>query len=154
MARAREEDIREPALLVHDSRRVPVVVEPRRRGLAREALHASEGEVLDDDLCPAVLDLRVVVARIEHEGDVAFGRIGEERGEEGDRLDGGIAVLVSDVSVVDGAEGVVEAAAPVLGGGRMQCDASARAVEEGPGIHWRFGMRRVGNVVDVKATIC
>ena len=155
MARAREEHVREPALLVHDPRGHAVVVEPRRRGPAREALHAAPGDVLDDDLGAVVLVLRVVVARVEDEGDVGGrgGGVGEEVGQECDGLDGRVAVEVADALVVDGAEGVVEAPRPVLGRRRVQRGAPEGGVEEGSSVERRFGVRGVGDVVHVEAAV-
>lgn len=156
MARAREEDVREPALLVHDPRGLPGIVEPRRRRLAREALYTPEGDVLDDDFRPTVLRPRVVVARVEHECDVVLGRggVGEELSEEGGRFEGWITMGVSpDRLVVDGAEGVLEAYAPVLGCGCMQRCAPLRGIKKRSWVLLRLGTRCVGDVVHVEASI-
>lgn len=154
MSSSSEEDVGEIAFLVHDARDVAVVIEPRRRRLAREALDAAEGKVLNDDLRPAVLHLRVVVPGVKDDGDVARTRIRGELREERDRLDAGVAVLVPDALVVHRAEGVVEAAAPVLGGRGVQRCAGALVVQEWRGVQGRLGVRRIRDVVDVEAPIC
>ena len=46
VAGALDEDVRPVALLVDDAGLLPSVVEPRRRGAAREALHTAEGCIL------------------------------------------------------------------------------------------------------------
>ena len=153
MACALEEDVREPALLVDDPGEGPVVVKPRRRRLVREALLAAERHVLDDNLRATVLHQRVVVARVEDYGNVRGGGVRCELGEEGDRLDGRVAVLVPDGAVVHGAEGVVEVPDPILGRGGVECRADGVIVEEGRGVLEWFGARRVGDVVHIKVTV-
>lgn len=153
MSRAIEEDIREPALLVDDAGELPVVIEPRRRRLAREALGAAKGYVLDDDLRAAVLDERVIVARVEDDRDVPRGRVRGEVGEEGDGLDARVAVLVTTGAIVHRPEGVVEVPDPVLGRGRMESGACAVVVEEAGCVLEGFGVRTVGNIIDVEAAI-
>ena len=156
VARAGEEDVGEVALLVHEPRSHPAVVVPRRRGRPREALYrrTTERGVLDDDLGCAVLDVRVVVAGEQHERDAARGGVREERGEEGDGRGGGVAVRrVAGREVVGGAEGVREVLRPGLGGGRVQSGAHGGLVEEGRGVERRLGVRRVGDVIVVRAAV-
>ncbi len=154
VARALEEDVREAALLVHDTGEVPVVVEPRRRGLVREALLSPERHVLDDDLRAAVLHERVVVPRVEDDGDVRGGGVCRELGEEGDRLYGRVAVLVAAGTVVDGAKGVVEVPDSVLGRRRVERRADGVVVEEGGSVLERLGACRVRDVVLVEVAVC
>ena len=122
---------------MHDPRERARVVRPRRRGPSGEALDAAPGGVLEYDLCGAVLDVRVVVAREEDEGDGDGARrgVGEEFGEERYGRDGGVAVRrVAERAVVRGAEGVREVAGPGFGGGRVQCGAHGGVVEEARGV--------------------
>ncbi len=148
-----EEHVRDVALLVHDARGRARVVVPRRRGAPREALRAAEREVLDDDLRAAVLDVRVVVARVEDEGDAARGRGRVERREERDGLEGRVAVHVPGGEVVRGAEGVRDVHGPVLGERGVQRGAHGGGVEEGRHVLGRPGVCRVGDLVDVSVPV-
>ena len=153
MPRALEQHVGEIPLLVHDPSKRALAVEPRRRRFPREALYSSEREVLDDDLRTAVRDVRVVVSRVEHERDLPYGCIREERCEKRDRLDGRIPVPVPERGVVSGPERVRNVHRPVLGCRGMERCADGGVVKEDTSVFGRRGFRCVGNIVEVNATV-
>ena len=93
-----DEDVELVEVAVDEPRTRAGIVRPGRGRPPREALYGrrAPGDVLDDDLRPVVLHLRVVVTRVENERDIVRGGVGEELGEESDGLDARVAVLIPD----------------------------------------------------------